>query len=68
MLMQVLSLTPDQINALPATERDAIQQLVSGHINVNFQFLTLDNHSATNLWAASQPSKRKFFYVCNDYD
>jgi len=27
MLMQVLSLTPDQINALPTTERDAIQQL-----------------------------------------
>ena len=29
MLMQVLSLTPDQINSLPPTERDAIQQLVS---------------------------------------
>jgi len=29
MLMQVLSLTQDQINALPATERDAIQQLRS---------------------------------------
>jgi len=27
MLMQVLSLTPDQINSLPPTERDAIQQL-----------------------------------------
>jgi hypothetical protein len=29
MLMQVLSLTPDQINALPPDERNAIQQLVS---------------------------------------
>ncbi|KII91812.1 hypothetical protein PLICRDRAFT_90058 [Plicaturopsis crispa FD-325 SS-3] len=29
MLMQVLSLTPDQINALPPTEREAIQQLRS---------------------------------------
>jgi hypothetical protein len=28
MLMQVLSLTPDQISALPPSERDAIQQLV----------------------------------------
>jgi len=27
MLMQVLSLTPDQINALPPDERNAIQQL-----------------------------------------
>jgi len=27
MLLQVLSLTPDQINALPPSERDAIQQL-----------------------------------------
>jgi len=28
MLYQVLQLTPDQINALPPAERDAIQQLV----------------------------------------
>ena len=28
MLMQVLSLTQDQINGLPPTERDAIQALV----------------------------------------
>jgi hypothetical protein len=28
MLIQVLNLTPDQINALPPSERDAIQQLV----------------------------------------
>lgn len=33
MLMQVLSLTPDQINALPANERDAIQQLVSNFLD-----------------------------------
>lgn len=29
MLMQVLSMTPDQISALPPTEREAIQVLVS---------------------------------------
>lgn len=28
MLYQVLQLTPEQINALPPAERDAIQQLV----------------------------------------
>jgi hypothetical protein len=28
MLMQVLSLTPDQINGLPPSEREAIQNLV----------------------------------------
>ena len=32
MLMQVLSLTPDQINSLPPTERDAIQQLVGASL------------------------------------
>jgi hypothetical protein len=28
MLMQMLALSPEQINALPPTERDSIQQLV----------------------------------------
>ena len=32
MILQVLALTPDKIAALPAAERDAIQQLVSHFI------------------------------------
>jgi cleavage stimulation factor subunit 2 len=37
MLMQVLSLTPDQINALPPDERNAIQQLVNFDIISAFE-------------------------------
>jgi len=34
MLYQVLQLTPEQINALPPAERDAIQQLVGSRSRV----------------------------------
>ena len=34
MLYQVLQLTPEQINALPPAERDAIQQLVGFRLPV----------------------------------
>lgn len=34
MLYQVLQLSPEQINALPPAERDAIQQLVGGDSSI----------------------------------
>ena len=40
MLMQVLSLTQDQINSLPPTERDQIQQLVRQTLSCPRLFLT----------------------------
>ena len=40
MLMQVLSLTPDQINALPPDERNAIQLLVSIYVIQIFKIIT----------------------------
>jgi hypothetical protein len=39
MILQVLALTPDKIAALPAAERDAIQQLVSDLILLHDHFL-----------------------------
>jgi hypothetical protein len=55
MLLQVLSLTPDQINALPPSERDAIQQLVSIlMLGMSYPRLSicLYSDSALNSWAA----------------
>ena len=44
MLYQVLQLTPEQINALPPAERDAIQQLVGSR--------SLVIHVASFVWKA----------------
>jgi cleavage stimulation factor subunit 2 len=53
MLMQVLSLTQEQINALPETERQAIVQLVSADSLPHTAKRSLNNaiHSATSSWA-----------------
>ena len=53
MLMQVLSLTQEQINALPDTERQAIVQLVSCCALPYTAKRSLNNtiHSATSSWA-----------------
>jgi len=54
MLMQVLSLTQEQINALPENERATIQQLVSEALSrfVDSPTYRYYSTSARNLWAA----------------
>jgi hypothetical protein len=47
MLYQVLQLTPEQINALPPAERDAIQQLVG--------FCPSVIHVVCHVWKADSP-------------
>lgn len=55
MLMQVLSLTPDQINSLPPSEREAIQNLVC-LTRVLFGHFHSLRESAINFWEVSQHS------------
>lgn len=60
MLLQVLSLTQDQINGLPPTERDAIQALVCIAVNkVLFVFDAASDHSGTS----SLPHERRSWKV-----
>lgn len=58
MLLQVLSLTQDQINGLPPTEREAIQALVRSHELFIRSYSRQSDHSEINLWAGS-PHKKK---------
>jgi hypothetical protein len=51
MLYQVLQLTPEQINALPPAERDAIQQLVGSRTMI---------HVASSVWKADSSFVRLF--------
>lgn len=58
MLMSVLNLTPDQVNALPVEERNAVQQLVHSFKRELPSVLTRFIYSAASLWE-SQHSKRE---------
>ena len=56
MLYQVLQLTPDQINALPPAERDAIQQLVGSRfpaIHVSSSVWNADSYFVPALFPCS---------------
>jgi hypothetical protein len=70
--MQVLSLTQEQINALPGPEREAIQQLVRFLLCVHLRgvALLIGGDSGTNSWAVSHHEKnaRVFAFGCTCLD